>query len=185
MLFMLTCLCACDAAPKLYPVSFAQFQQFVEATDYITDAEKFGWSFVQLNVFQFKVIEGANWRKPDGHHAPTSSDLPVTQVSYNDAIAYCRWAGARLPTYEEYWDLIQNDHRRVVTENSSPISPTHAVNILGNVWEITEPGSGDSTQLAGGSLFCSVHTCNGTVRERRLFVDKQTGNTHIGFGMVK
>ena len=36
--------------PKLKPVSYADFELFVIETDYITDAEKYGWSIVQVNV---------------------------------------------------------------------------------------------------------------------------------------
>ena len=108
-------------------------------------------------------------------------DLPVTQVSYNDAKAYCKWANKRLPTYEEYWELAKGDDRVIVSENRLPISPVTGVNVIGNVWDLTEGGPPDSTRLAGGSLFCSPQTCHGTVKSRRLFVDNETGNTHIGF----
>jgi formylglycine-generating enzyme required for sulfatase activity len=68
---------------ELHVVSYKEFEAFVNATGYVTDAEKYGWSFVQKDVFNFEVVEGANWRKPDGEHTPSSKYLPVTQVSYN------------------------------------------------------------------------------------------------------
>jgi len=122
---------------------------------------------------------------PDGSHVPISKDLPVTQVSYNDAIAYCKWANCRLPSYNEYWKLIRKDKRMVVADNNAPISSISEVNVLGNVWELTEPESGESVRLAGGSIFCSPKTCHGTDKSRELFVDKETGNIHIGFAVVK
>ncbi len=169
---------------KLSPVTVADFEAFVEATGYVTDAERYGWSIVQLNVFDFQTVPNATWRLPDGGHPPTSKSLPVTQVSYNDAQAYCKWRGKRLPTYEEFWELVEGDERVVVTENRMPISPVSDVNVVGNVWDITELVGRDSVRLAGGSLYCSENTCHGTVKSRRLFVDKETGNSHIGFSVV-
>ncbi|KAB1154222.1 formylglycine-generating enzyme family protein [Tenacibaculum aiptasiae] len=169
----------------LSPISYAQFETFVEQTGYKTDAEKYGWSIVQVNVYDFKKVDGAYWKKPDGINNINSKDLPVTQVSYNDAIAYCKWSGTRLPNYDEYWELIKTDKRVVVSENELPISPVNEVNILGNVWDITETKRGDLVRLAGGSLFCSKTTCHGTVKQRELFVDKETGNIHIGFSVIK
>jgi len=167
---------------NLTPVSYSQFELFVNQTGYVTDAEKYGWSIVQTDVDHYKTVKNANWRNPDGVHKPNSKELPVTQVSYNDALAYCKWAKKRLPTYEEYWELIKNDTRIVVCNNKFPIS--NDVNILGNVWDITEVEDGNSVRLAGGSLFCSEKTCNGTVKERELFVDKETGNINVGFCVV-
>jgi formylglycine-generating enzyme required for sulfatase activity len=169
---------------KLQVVSYNQFEAFIEATGYVTDAEKFKWSIVQTDVYNFRVVDGATWRKPDGVNAPESVELPVTQVSFNDAMAYCKWSNTRLPTYEEYWGLIKNDKRKVITNNMAPITRTEEANILGNVWEITSTTVGDSTRLAGGSVFCSKNTCHGTSPDRELYVDKQTGNIHIGFAVV-
>lgn len=67
---------------RIEAVTYSQFEQFISETGYITDAEKYGWSIVQVDVFNYKVVEGTTWRKPDGINIPSSSDLPVTQVSY-------------------------------------------------------------------------------------------------------
>ena len=142
-----------------------------------------GWSFVQENVYDYKVVKGANWIKPDGINKSIDS-LPVTQVSYKDAIEYCKWAGVRLPTYEQYWELVSSDDRLIVSDNMYPISAVKEVNIVGNVWDITEPVNSDQIRLAGGSLFCSIDICHGTQEDRELYVDKETGNIHIGFSIL-
>ncbi len=169
---------------ELKTVSHDQFTLFVNQTNYITDAEKYGWSIVQTDVYNFKKVDHANWRKPDGLNNVISGELPVTQVSYNDALAYCKWAQKRLPTYEEYWDIVAHDTRVVVSDNKLPISKVNTVNTIGNVWDITQNENNDSIRLAGGSLFCSKSTCHGTVKERELFVDPETGNIHIGFAVI-
>lgn len=181
----LSCL-GCGIPQKtLEVVTHAEFEEFVLETGYVTDAEKFGWSIVQQDVFNFTKVQGANWRKPNGENPPASPNLPVTQVSYNDAIAYCEWAEAKLPTYDQYWDLIEDDSRKVISNNNGPISAASKVNTLGNVWEITATERGEEIQLAGGSLFCTPTSCHGTSRNRSLFVDKQTGNIHIGFAVIR
>lgn len=168
----------------LKPVSHSQFELFVNETNYVTDAEKYGWSIVQTDVYNFKEVTNSTWRKPDGVNKVTSGRLPVTQVSYNDAIACCNWANKWLPSYEEYWKLVEKDTRIVVSDNKYPISDIDKVNILGNVWDITQNKNSELVRIAGGSLFCSKNTCHGTVKERELFIDKETGNIHIGFCVI-
>ena len=80
---------------ELTPVSYSQFGVFVNQTGYVTDAEKYGWSIVQTDVDNYKTVQNANWRIPDGVNKPNSNKLPVTQVSYNDALTYCKWAGKK------------------------------------------------------------------------------------------
>ena len=182
-LFVILVSCSSQKDLSLKTVPVKEFKNFVNATGYVTSAEEYGWSFVQQNVYDYIVVDGANWLKPDGTN-PSIDSLPVTQVSYNDAIEYCKWAGVSLPTYDQYWQLVSSDDRLIVSDNIYPISSVESVNIIGNVWDITEPINSNQIRLAGGSLFCSIDTCHGTQEDRELFVDKETGNIHIGFSIL-
>jgi len=174
----------CQKSILLEPVSVADFSKFISETAYITDAEKFGWSIIQEDVYNFRVDSFLTWQIPNGVDS-ARLDFPVTQVSFNDAIAYCKWANARLPSYDEFWKLTKND-RRVINQDSYKIVPINQTNVIGNVWDITTTeNSNGFIRLAGGSFLCNPNSCNGTHPSRSLFVDKMTGNIHIGFSVIK
>jgi formylglycine-generating enzyme len=86
------------------PVTVAQFRKFIHETHYKTESEKFGDSGVfDFKTGQWSLVKGANWQYPQSKSsAKTPDNHPVTQVSWNDALAYCKWARKRLPTKIEY-----------------------------------------------------------------------------------
>ena len=88
----------------VHPVTVAQFRRFVDATEYETEAERFGNGGVfDLQAQRWRLVDGADWQRPRGPDAPSApNDHPVTQVSWNDADRYCTWAGKRLPTEVEW-----------------------------------------------------------------------------------
>jgi formylglycine-generating enzyme required for sulfatase activity len=101
-----------------HAVSNARFAEFVAATGYVTEAERCGWSFVFAGFLPagfpptravaaapwWRQVPGADWRHPEGPQADIAQrlDHPVVHISWNDAQAFCRWAGLRLPTEAEW-----------------------------------------------------------------------------------
>lgn len=102
------------------PVSVAQFKKFIDITGYITQAEKFGDAGVfNFSTGEWSLVKGANWKFPFGPDSfPAPADHPVTQVSWNDAVAYCKWAGKRLPTSKEYILAEKNGEKKFNAEYS-------------------------------------------------------------------
>ncbi len=104
-------------------VTNAQFARFVEATGYLTDAERAppeipgappemlqpGSAVFSVptedNPYWWRWVVGASWRAPSGPGSGIEGkdNDPVVQVTYGDALAYAQWAGVSLPS-EAQWE---------------------------------------------------------------------------------
>lgn len=95
-------------------VTNAQFERFVRATGYVTQAEREGAGVVfhrpseaelsQRPYAWWSYVRGASWKAPGGPAAPVAPppNQPVTMVTQADALAYARWLGRDLPTEAEW-----------------------------------------------------------------------------------
>ena len=165
-------------------VTNAEFRRFVEATGYVTTAErKPEWETlrvqlppgtpkppdsklvpgamvfigtdrpVPLNDYSrwWRYVPGANWKHPQGPRSNIEGKdaHPVVQVSYEDALAYAKWAGKRLPTEAE-WEFAARGGLEQATyawgDESRPGGKPMA-----NIWNVEERRFPVVSPQAGGA----------------------------------
>ena len=143
-----------------YEVTVGEFEKFIKATGYKTDAEKEGFSYIWTGS-NWDKQNGVNWRcgVSGERRRENEKNHPVIHVSQNDAKAYTEWAGGRLPTEAE-WEFVARGGNKskgykysgsdnideVAWYNNNSNSKTHEVgtkapnelgiyDMSGNVWE--------------------------------------------------
>jgi formylglycine-generating enzyme len=135
-------------------VTNEQFGEFVEDTGFLTDAERFGWSFVFAGLLPddfpptravataqwWRQVEGASWSHPEGPQSDLEgrADHPVVHVSWNDTQVYCAWAEKRLPTEAEWEYAARGGFEEKVFPWGDELEPGGAHRM--NVWQGVFPG---------------------------------------------
>jgi len=87
-------------------VTIATFRKFAVATGYKTEAEQIGKATIPSPPKGYEEKQGSSWASPG---FPQTDQNPAVLLTWNDAKAYCDWAGGRLPTRDEWlkaalWD---------------------------------------------------------------------------------
>jgi formylglycine-generating enzyme len=86
-----------------------QFRRFADATGTVTRAERAGGGEVYESGWVRKP--GWTWRTPFGGGKAAGDDEPAVHIGFDEALAFCRWAGGRLPTDAEWVSAAYTEQR--------------------------------------------------------------------------
>lgn len=166
-----------------HEVTNAQFGAFVDATGYVTDAERervgagsatfVGGETPHIRASWWRLTRGATWRAPEGPGSTIDGRdrYPVIHVSLNDARAYAAWAGGRVPNAVE-WEYAASlglpDPRRQESGAFGPDGEPRA-NIWNGPFPIVDTGEDGHAGLAPVGCFSAsrlgLHDMIGNVWE--------------------
>jgi formylglycine-generating enzyme len=143
-----------------YTVTNAQFQHFVEETDYVTVAERqpnpkdYAYALPELLIPGSAVfvkpahrvdlrnpsnwwthVPGANWQNPEGPRSSLKGrwNHPVVHIAYEDAEAYAAWAGKSLPTEAQWECAARGGLERTVYTWGNEFAP--GGRMMANTWQ--------------------------------------------------
>jgi formylglycine-generating enzyme required for sulfatase activity len=150
------------------PVSVRAFRDFVDATHYKTQAETAGFAYAVVDG-SLQSVAGGTWRNGVKKHS-VEDESPVVGVSFQDAAAYCRFKGGRLPSEDE-WEYVARGPKRhtfpwgdnIDRAAAAPTAPPSVTDgpaegiggrykaLSGNVWQWVDTKVGKRKVLKGGS----------------------------------
>lgn len=156
-------------------VTNARWAEFAAATGYRTEAEQAGWTFVFAGLLPddfeptrgianapwWRQVMGGDWAHPEGPHSDLDGrdDHPVVHVSWNDAKAFCTWAGGRLP-HEAEWEMAARgglEQKRFPWGDELEPGGAHAM----NVWQGTFPNHNSGEDGWLGTCPVDEYSANG------------------------
>lgn len=159
-------------------VTNEQFARFVADSGYVTDAERLGASAVFHLLVDAPTadirgpipgtpwwigVTGASWRLPGGRASSIGAlaDHPVVHVTWDDAMAYCAWAGRRLPTEAE-WEYAARGGLAGARHpwGDAPIDGSDGV-WRANVWQGTFPAHNTASDGWVGTAPARSYSPNG------------------------
>ncbi|SSW62304.1 Serine/threonine-protein kinase pkn1 [Achromobacter veterisilvae] len=155
----------------VHDVTNAEFRRFVDATGYVTTAEKkprwedlqpqlppgtlppddsalvpgamvFVGTETEVSLRDYsrwwRFVPGANWRHPQGpaSNIAGKDDHPVVQVSFEDAQAYAKWAGKRLPTEAEWEFAARGGLEQATYSWGNELLPQGKP--MANIWDVQQ-----------------------------------------------
>ncbi len=160
-----------------HAVSNLQFGDFVRATGYTTDAERYGWSFVFEGLLSDEARRAGGhraaetpwwvatphawWAQPEGAHSTILErlDHPVVHVSWNDARAYCQWSGTRLPSEAEWEMAARGGLKQAIFPWGDELTPRGAHRC--NIWQGNFPDRNTADDGFAGTAPVHAFEANG------------------------